>query len=428
MRPVNQNSVVDFGRGIIDEKAKAHYAVSMKIISTIHSVFPAWAHTVLLCCALVLSALFAPLSQAMAAEAARETPPEIVAALNHVLEAAHKASVPDQDKLRLLISYVLDQQGQSGQLAVPAREQGDGVFYFTAMPLSLNDVLHYTVNPEVPAETVYPNTIRRNAWTPDSSIKKDWSSLVAAQRPLAAPIVTHGQEYEETTPDVTSGCYYAYHVDRLFVLMPYEGKSALITASFQPESSEPGLRGGIVGKDTDWNYVYSGVMGSNISMVGWADTRVYGSASVNIWVEDTAGAPGMSLGVFKWIRAGWSNMNMVKKKHITGGIERYLSGMRTVLTAPQRPKPEQLAKQASILLSKNGEELASLLEGYATFLASQTQGQKLFAEKDFAEVLQNNTYAHKLDPKERVAELNKLFMKKQLGRGDAQNALQAAKQ
>ena len=105
------------------------------------------------------------------------------------------------------------------------------------------------LDPSIPGEAIYPSAVRRNAWMPGSPILKDNAALTDAAYPPAAPIVTRGVEYEETTPDTSSGCYYSYKLNRLFVLADYKGRTALISVSVMPGQSSVGLRGAIVGND-----------------------------------------------------------------------------------------------------------------------------------------------------------------------------------
>ena len=101
--------------------------------------------------------------------------------------------------------------------------------------------------------------------------------------------MTRGVEYEETTPDTSSGCYYSYKLNRLFVLADYKGRTALISVSVMPGQSSVGLRGAIVGNDKDWTYVHPG-KGTNLAMLGWAETYLYGSASISVFMESAPGS------------------------------------------------------------------------------------------------------------------------------------------
>jgi hypothetical protein len=50
---------------------------------------------------------------------------------------------------------------------------------------------------------------------------------------------------------------------------------------------------------------------------------MYDSASITVYYETDAPTPQVHCGVFKWIRAGWANMNFVRPHHIRNGVQRF---------------------------------------------------------------------------------------------------------
>ena len=217
------------------------------------------------------------------------------------------------------------------------RAEGAGVYHKETFALPLRKLMGYMLDPAVPGEAIYPSAVRRNAWLPGSGILKDSGRFLTATLPPAAPLVTRGVEYEETTPDTSSGCYYSYKLNRLFVLTDYKGRAALFSVSAMPGQSSVGLRGAIVGDDKDWTYVYTSEKGTNLAMLGWAETYLYGSASVTVFIEDGTGRTEAHF--FKWAKAGWKGSNVVKPSHITAGLRRFTSGLRLVTESPRCPSP-----------------------------------------------------------------------------------------
>jgi hypothetical protein len=41
--------------------------------------------------------------------------------------------------------------------------------------------------------------------------------------------------------------------------------------------------------------------------------------------------------VFKWLRAGWSGINMVRSKHIYNGLKRFAKPLKEILEYPSLP-------------------------------------------------------------------------------------------
>ena len=81
------------------------------------------------------------------------------------------------------------------------------------------------------------------------------------------------------------------------MLADYKGRTALISVSVMPGQSSVGLRGAIVGNDKDWTYVYTPEKGTNLAMLGWAETYLYGSASISVFMESAPGSGKVRRGV-----------------------------------------------------------------------------------------------------------------------------------
>ncbi len=84
-----------------------------------------------------------------------------------------------------------------------------------------------------------------------------------------------------------------------------------------------GKKGLVLGSDSDWNYLYSGKKGTNLPGLGWVSSYMYDSCTIMIYYEMDPNEPLVRCAVFKWLKAGWSNINMVKKSHIYKGLVRY---------------------------------------------------------------------------------------------------------
>jgi hypothetical protein len=225
-------------------------------------------------------------------------------------------------------------------------------------------------------------------------------------------LVVRGTEYEEITPDAFSGCYYNYKLLRLVVLLHVDGKPVLFSVSRQAAPSSVGRKAAIVGQDSNWNYVYTGVVGSNLKMVGWAETYMYDSVSVSLMYPD--GENG-GLAFFKWVKAGWSKMNMVKSKHIRSGGKRFLDSMRQVLDARSLPEPEAIYARHRELAGMDESALRTAFEPHSAALTNSSHGDAVLSHADFQAVLKDGAYARQLGREDLISELMKLYMKERLG-------------
>jgi hypothetical protein len=334
-------------------------------------------------------------------------------ALNDALNAAAAKTNPRQSGLHAILAFALANGTGAASRILPERPEGAGVFQYQRLPFSLADLIAYTLNPAIPGEALYPNSVRRNVWRAQSPILTEWKHLAQSPLPPQATLYTRGTEFEEITPDETSGSYYAYDLERLFALMPLPGGNgaALFMISMQTKPSRIGLKGAILGKDPNWNYIYTGAKGSTLPMVGWAETHIYSAATVSIWV-DAAG--GLTVYTFKWLKAGWSGLNMVNTSHISTGISRYLSGLTQVLGSDRRPAVAAIAARVKELQAMSDDELAAALAPYSEKLARLAKAQRLDGA-DFAKALQNGGYARRMSRENRIAELLKSYIKDQLG-------------
>jgi hypothetical protein len=335
--------------------------------------------------------------------------------LDQLILAARNRQPPDQQDLDAIIAFSLFNGMGTGSRILPDRPEGSGVFYHTPLPFSLQELLLYSFHPNVPGEAIAPTGIRRNFWHEHSPVLADGERLLASPLPPRQAISTSGREYEEITPDATSGSYYIYDLNRIIVLAPFAAGNrtgtALVTVSALAGQSRPGLKGAVLGEDSFWNYVYTGVQGSTLPLVGWAETHIDDAATINIWLEANGQ---LTVFVFKWLKAGWSGTNVVNTGHINAGVTRYLDGLTQVLASPRRPPPEDIAARMQALQAMSDSELLDALQPYGRQLAALAESLDVDSA-DFNAVLQNGAYARAMPREERISELIKLYVKQQIG-------------
>ena len=364
----------------------------------------------LLCSLLLVALAVLP----AAATTAPELPAPVENALTFLLSAAPQGRPdPAPAALTPILDFVTANTLPAAKVRPANRAEGAGVYHKETFALPLRKLMGYMLDPAVPGEAIYPSAVRRNAWLPGSGILKDSGRFLTATLPPAAPLVTRGVEYEETTPDTSSGCYYSYKLNRLFVLTDYKGRAALFSVSAMPGQSSVGLRGAIVGDDKDWTYVYTPEKGTNLAMLGWAETYLYGSASVSIFMESAPGGNKVDMYFFKWAKAGWKGSNVVKTSHITAGLKRFTSGLRQVMESPKLPPVKAIAAKASELKSLSEADLRARLNGFGSHLAKQNADP--LDGKAFRAVLDNGAYPATLKREDAIAELMKLYMRQQMG-------------
>lgn len=337
--------------------------------------------------------------------------PQVEQALDALLAAANAQSSPKEQDVTSLLRFVAQAHAQKAEKVVPGDRQGKGAFYTAQLSLPLRKLMSYLLTPGIPGEALYPVSVRHNHWEPGSAIFKDSARLIDAPFPPAAPVSLRGIELEETTPDTSSGCFYRYKLNRLFVLAAIDGRTALICVSVMPGKSSIGKKGLIV-DESNWRYVYTAEQGTNLSMLGWAETQIYASSGITIYMENAAGGTKTDVAMFKWTRAGWSGMNVVKASHIKAGIKRFIKGLRQVVESPRCPSPAAIVAEAARLQKLDDNALRALLADEAKVLAtSKAEG---LDDAPYSDAVKDGRYASTLQHEALCAEAVKLWMRKQI--------------
>lgn len=345
---------------------------------------------------------------------AAEVPPDVEKALSDLLAAVKAGPAPATSVMDTVLAYVAEQQ-PSAETNLKNTGDGTGAVYGVRFNVPLQTLVTYMLDPGIPGDTLFPASVRSNYWYPESDILTTGAAIRTAAFPPVAPLVSRGVEYEETTPDTSSGCYYVYRLNRMFVLTAYKGRTVLLSVSSMPKESAVGRKGLIVGDDTDWLYAYTPTVGTNLPMLGWAETFLYDSASVTVFMESAPGAKTTEMIAFKWAKAGWSGMNVVKQEHVVAGLKRFADSFKTVMESPKRPTPEALKARLNELKALDEAALRAQLAPLSAELLAKEATAKELREKDFQSVIKDKPYVESLNRNQLINELMKQFVRKQLG-------------
>ena len=238
------------------------------------------------------------------------------------------------DKIVEVMKFVTAKK-ENGVLYFP--DDMDGItstYYEVDVARSFGQILQLTDNPEIPSVFTAPSSIRMSRWkaidTPNHQRPKLWEQLPK----LNGSVSFSGIENVVNTPDETTGTYYQYDLYRSVILTQFNGRNLLISLSKQVGISNVGRKGLIIGGDDQWNYYYSNEAGLNRAGFGWVDSYMYDSKSVAFYLEDAPAGNTVRVGVFKWLRAGWSGINFVKRSHIYDGLDRFTSVFKVIVEHP----------------------------------------------------------------------------------------------
>ncbi len=233
---------------------------------------------------------------------------------------------------------------------------------------------------------------------------------------LDSPVVVKGVQYMEITPDTHSGAYYAYNTHQTMLLFKYRQRNILVTISKQMDVSGVGKKGYILGTDDDWDYFYSGIPGLTIPALGWVKSYMYESSGINIYDEIDPVAPKVRCAVFKWLRAGWSGINMVKRKHIYSGLKRFAKPVKEILEYPSLPSVETMAGDFNRIRGFSEDTLGSKMAIYSKILKRRYAGGVGHAGKLPSDLVKNKNGWDLMSKEEMESALVIEYMKHAVGK------------
>jgi hypothetical protein len=237
----------------------------------------------------------------------------------------------------------------------------------------LNDLLRYSFNPSIPWFATTPSSLRTSSW---KQTDKPWSDLPRLWELLGAgdaPVVIRGLETVENTPDMFSGAYYRYDLYRTLILFTSGGRRTAISISKQKDVSDVGRKGYIIGNDEDWNYFYSGEPGLNVTGLGWVKSYMFDSAGISVYTEPGGGPPLVRSANFKWLRGGWSNINVIQNDHIYQGMQRFTRAFKEVLESPQLPPVKKLEDDCRRIAGLPDDALRDHTRSWRRMLAARVE-------------------------------------------------------
>ena len=78
--------------------------------------------------------------------------------------------------------------------------------------------------------------------------------------------------------------------------------------------------------------------------------------------------------MFKWLRAGWSGINMVKRKHIYNGLKRFAGTFRQIMEYPALPPVGVLAADFSRIKKFSDDTLRLKMDTYSQIVQRRYNG------------------------------------------------------
>lgn len=340
----------------------------------------------------------------------------VEAVINEVLKQDRKGrKPPSMSTLAPLIEYMVMVDSSRRGTQPDKRNEGMGIFWRGTLNKPFYEALRYFYNPNIPSEILYPASLRRGHWLPGSDILKLEKPVWEMFEGLGdTPVVLSGKEFEEITPDDYSGCYYVYTLNRLLVLLRYKGVPMLLSVAWQEGRSETGMKAGFAGPYENWDFVYTDKVGGTAKGIGWMSTYMYASCSITLIFPQTDGSTCYSM--LKWLKAGWSGLNVVKREHIAGGADRNFKGMLAIIDGEKGISVEELEAISKKYDAYNRPAMLAEASPYAAELAKLSKNNEILSREEFQAVLAGGKYAETLSDENLRSLLKVLALKRKLGK------------
>ncbi len=371
--------------------------------------------------AVFMAALFflgEPVFSSVKATEQRGIPESVNPAIAHLLAVVDSkisaAFAPEQ--AAPLIDFVMSPK-EPEALYIPDEIQGATAAYLdTTVNASLEKLLKLAYNPRLPSYLTVPSTVRLSYWTQIRGKDEDLPELWPHLKSLDEPVRIDGVEAIVNTPDLFSGAYYAYHLDRTMILMRRGDRTVLLSLSMQTGPSDIGKKGAVLGRDQDWHYLYTGQEGISRTGLGWVDSYMYDSFSVTAYVETGKDDPRIRCGIFKWLSAGWAGINMVRPHHIAGGLERFFTDFKTIVEAPQLSDTGRLTDMFQQIAAQSPQTLRQKARDYFLPLKKRYGDECRLCRSWFEEAFTANGHLARMSRKEIEAIISIETLKYLLGR------------
>jgi hypothetical protein len=300
-------------------------------------------------------------------------PDSLSPGLAHLLDLVdpQKQQSFQPDKIKKLLEFVAAPKDPGAMYFADPGLGSSSAYYDFDIRQHFDRILKYTYNPNVPAYLITPSSIRLSHWTevqgPGNQLPLFWEMMDAQE----GPVLVNGLEFVENTPDVFSGAYYSYHLYRTLILFKANNRKVMISISKQKGKSDVGKKGYVLGPDDNWDYFYSGKPGLAKAGLGWVRSHMYDSYGINIYYEIDPSAPLVRFAAFKWVRAGWSKINVVKKHHIHNGIKRFAKSFKQIMEYPSLPGIDAFGDAYSKIKALSEDELKERMKIYLDILENR---------------------------------------------------------
>ena len=347
-----------------------------------------------------------------------EIPRDLSAGLRHFLDLADPAKTVafDLKKIAGVLEFINLPGKEAALYHADTIAGAPSAYYEFDIHQNLKKIVAYSFNPDIPYIATVPSSARLLQWLDSGKNRQSPPRIGHYLDRLDSPVVIKGLQQIEITPDTHSGAYYEYNMHQTVLLFKYQQRNILVTISKQVDVSAVGKKGYVLGADDDWDYFYSGKPGLTIPALGWVKSYMYGSSGINIYDEIDPVGSKVRCAMFKWLRAGWAGINMVRRRHIYNGLIRFAKPMKEILEYPSLPSVESMADDFSRIRGFSEDTLRSKMKIYSGILQNRYDGGGGHIAKLSANLFKNKHHWTRMSRDEMESALVIEYMKLAVGK------------
>ena len=177
-----------------------------------------------------------------------------------------------------------------------------------------------------------------------------------------------------------------------------------------------GKKGIVLGSDKDWDYFYSGEPGVNITGLGWIKSYMYEYSGISIYYELDSDAPLVRCGIVRWLRAGWSKINLIKNSHIYKGLGRFAGTFKKIMEYPNLPEAETIARTSQWIKGLSEVALREKTKLYWKILEKRYGKDYQYPKKWYLKIFKNGNHWETMSKEAMESILMVEYMKHLLGK------------
>ena len=360
--------------------------------------------------------LFLMAGSAIASEKGVALPSDVISTLHYLLDLTKTGDDAGWDVPRIepLMAFLISPKPDDAFYHAGDSFDAPSAYNEFTINSGVQRISDYILDADIPSFFFWPSSLRLARWTAVDGGDRQFDRLRAASRDLKTPFILKGAEHITITPDQYTGAYYSYDVDRMVILSPFREGKMLINIYLQQKPSAVGKRGWVLGKDDEWNYLYTRDKGLNVKGLGWADTYMYDSFGITVYYQADPEKAAVTCGTVSWVKAGWAGINMVQSKHIHRGLVRVADAFTAVMEDPRLPEPAKLAQTFSKSRNLPTPTLRAYARDYLSGLEQRIASSKSLLKK-MGGTFDSQTLLEQMTRDELYAVLALDYFKKLLG-------------